>query len=215
MGSREPVSRQRVIDTALRVADSEGLGGLSMRRLGRELGVEAMALYNHVANKDAILDGIVEAVLSEIEIPSPSDEWKDAMRRRATSAREVFLRHPWAMGLLESRPQNSSPQRLGYYDAILGVLATAGFSHRLASRAFAAIDAYVYGSILQELALAFDDDASLQEVGADLLEQMASAYPHLTAATSDAMAGGYDLAEEFMFGLDLLLDAFERERDDV
>ncbi|NNF10472.1 MAG: TetR family transcriptional regulator [Acidimicrobiia bacterium] len=214
MPEREPVTEERILAAAVRLADAEGVDALSMRRLGRELGVEAMALYNHVANKDAILDGLVEVVLAEIETPAPDDEWKDAMRRRAASARAVFLSHPWAIGLLESRPQNSSPRRLGYYDAVLGALSRAGFDSRLAMRAFSAIDAYVYGSILQELALAFDDDASLQEVGADLMEQMASSYPHLTAATGDAMADGYDHAEEFMFGLELLIDAFERKRDD-
>lgn len=211
--AREPVTRERIIDAAVRVADAEGVHALSMRRLGRELGVEAMALYNHVANKDAILDGIVEAVLTEIDVPSPDDDWKEAMRRRAASAREVFGRHPWAMGILESRPQNSSPQRLGYYDAVLGALHTAGFDSRLAMRAFSILDAYIFGFILQEQSIAFEDDDSLQEVGEDLLRQMAGAYPHLTAATTDAMAEGYDYAAEFAFGLDLILDAVEQHRD--
>lgn len=210
---REPLTHDRVIAEALRLADEEGADALSMRHLGQRLGVEAMSLYNHVANKDEILDGIVEAVLSEIVIPSLEDDWKEAMRRRAISAREVFLRHPWAMGVLESRPQNSSPQRLGYYDAVLGALLNAGFDSRLAVRAFSTLDAYIFGSILQELRLAFDDQESLDRIGDDLMRQMAEAYPHLSAATAEAMEAGYDLAAEFLWGLDLMLDAFEAERD--
>jgi len=136
------------------------------------------------------------------------------MRRRAASARRVFLRHPWAMGILESRPQNSSPQRLGYYDAVLGALRAAGFDNRLAMRGFSILDAYIYGFILQELGLVFDDQVSLEEVGEDLLRQMAEAYPNLTEVTTDAMGAGYDFAEEFRFGLDLIISALEAERDD-
>jgi AcrR family transcriptional regulator len=184
-----------------------------MRKLGQRLGVEAMSLYNHVANKDDLLDGLIEAVLGEIEVPVSGDDWKDGMRRRAVSAREVFRRHPWAMGILESRPQNQSPQRLGYYDAVLGVLRAAGFDSRLAMRAFSLVDAYIYGFILQEHGLAFGDDDSLQEVGADLMQQMAEAYPHLTAVTAEALAGGYDFADEFGFGLEVILGALESLRD--
>lgn len=209
---REPVTEERIIRAALHIADVEGLDALSMRRLGTELGVEAMALYNHVANKDAILDGLIEVVVGEIAVPDPGEDWRHAMTRRALSAREVFRRHPWAMGLVESRSQNSSPQRLRYYDAVLGALRAAGFDNRLAVRAFSILDGYIFGKILQELNLAFDDDASLQEVGADLLDQMAAEYPHLTAATSDAMAGGYDHEEEFLFGLELIIDALDQRR---
>jgi AcrR family transcriptional regulator len=210
---RTPLSRDRVIAAAIELADDAGIGSLSMRKVGQRLGVEAMSLYNHVANKDDMLDGIVERILDEIDVPSPDEDWKEGMRRRAASARDVFLRHPWAMGVLESRPQNSSPQRLGYYDAVLGALQRAGFGDRLAVRGFSILDAYIFGFILQELNLAFDDQESLEEVGEDLLRQMADAYPHLTAATADTMADGYDFAAEFRFGLDLIIDALERARD--
>jgi AcrR family transcriptional regulator len=211
--SREPLSRSRILTAALDLADEGGVDAISMRRLGHQLGVEAMSLYNHVANKDDILDGLAEFVLGEIDTPSLEDDWKDGMRRRATSAREVFRRHPWAMGLVERHSHTTSPQRLGYHDAILGVLRDAGFDDRLAMRAFSILDAYIFGFILQELSLSFDDDASLQEVGADLLRQMAESYPHLTRVTANAMAEGYDQAEEFRFGLDLILDALARRRD--
>ena len=162
---REPLGRAVVLQAALGIADCEGLDALSMRRLGQALKVEAMSLYNHVANKDDLLDGIVDLVLSEMDLPRPGDEWKDAMRRRARSARDVLSRHPWAIGLLESRTSNSSPRRLGYYDAVLGVrLRGAGFSNQLAMRAFSILDAYIAGFIVQQRSLAFRDDADLQRV---------------------------------------------------
>lgn len=209
---REPLTTPRVLSAALALVDRHGLAALSMRRLGQELGVEAMSLYNHVANKDEILAGLVDLVLTDIEVPAPGDEWREAMRRRAVSTRTVFLRHPWAIGLLETHYRQSSPRRLGYFDGVLGCLRSAGFSNQLAMRGFTILDAYIYGFIVQELSLAFDDDASLQEVGADLLRQMAERYPHLTAVTREVMAEGYDRSEEFHFGLDLLLDALERSR---
>ena len=206
-GDRPPVTRERVLDTALALADEGGLETVSMRRIGRALGVEGMALYNHVANKDDILDGIVERVLVEIPRPSLEGDWKDEMRERAVAARRVFLRHPWAIGLLEARYAGSSPARLGYFDAVLGCLRSAGFTPTLSMRAFSIIDSFLYGFILQELSLPFDDSASLEEVGDDLLRQMADAYPHLTEATIQAMEDGWDYAEQFRFGLDLILDA--------
>lgn len=210
---RLPLSRERILDAALALADSEGVPAISMRRLGQAMGVEAMSLYKHVTDKDDILDGIVERVLERIALPAPDDDWKMAMRRRAESAREVFARHPWAIGLLEARASNSSPRRLAYFDGVLGALRNAGFSNQLAMRGFSMLDAYIYGYILQEHSLAFQDEDSLQEVGADLLQQMANRYPHLTAVTSDVLASGYDHAVEFAFGVDLILDALERQRD--
>ncbi len=213
--THEPLSSDHILRAALELADEGGVEAISMRKIGQRLGVEAMSLYNHVANKDGILDGLVEVVLGEIEVPSPDDEWKDGMRRRAASARDVFQRHPWAMALVESHSRNSGPQRLGYHDAVLGALLNAGFGDRLAMRAFSILDAYIFGFILQELNLSFDNDESLQDVGADLLRQMAKSFPHLTQVTTNAMAKGYDQAEEFRFGLDLILDALERQRDQM
>lgn len=207
---RPPVNRERVLDAAVALADEGGLEALSMRRIGNALEVEGMALYRHVANKEEILDGIVERVLAEIPLPSPDGDWKDEMRKRAIAARLVFLKHPWAIGLLEARHANSSPTRLAYFEAVLGCLRTAGFSPDLSMRAFSLIDSFLYGFILQELSLPFDDSASLAEVGEDLLNQMADHYPHLTEATVQAMQDGWDYSEQFQFGLDLILDALER-----
>jgi AcrR family transcriptional regulator len=210
---RPPVTRERILDAALALADEGGLEALSMRRIGKALGVEGMALYNHVANKDAILDGIVERVLAAIPVPSPDGDWREEMRERAVVARRIFLQHPWAIGLLEARHANSSPARLGYYDAVLGSLRNAGFTPTLSMQAFSVIDSFLYGSIVQELSLAFDDDDSLQEVGDDLLRQMADAYPNLTEATMQAMQDGWDHSEQFQFGLDLILSALARARN--
>lgn len=209
---RAPLTRDRVLTAALALVDREGLGSLSMRRLGQELGVEAMSLYNHLSGKEEILAGLVDLVLAQIEVPAAGDEWRAAMRRRAASTRTAFLRHPWAIGLLETHYKQSSPRRLGYFDGVLGCMREAGFTNQLAMRGFAVLDAYIYGSLVQELSLAFQDDESLQEVGADLLRQMAQRYPHLSAVTREVMAEGYDRGEEFSFGLELILDALDRAR---
>lgn len=209
---RPPLTHSRIVDAAMTLADAEGLSALTMRRLGQAMDVEAMSLYKHVTDKDALLDMLLERVLEAIELPQPGDDWRAAMRRRAMSARAVFAKHSWAVGLLESRAQDSSPRRLDYFDRILGALRAAGFSNQLAMRAFAMLDAYIYGYILQQHSLAFRDDADLQEVGEDLLRQMANRYPHLVAVTQDVLAAGYDHGAEFAFGVELLLDAFERRR---
>lgn len=209
---RPAVTRDRVLDAAFALADEAGLQAVSMRRIGKQLGVEGMALYNHVKDKEDILDGIVERVLSEIPLPSTDQDWKDAMRARANAARHVFLQHRWAVGLLETRSANSSPARLQYFDAVLGCLRGAGFAATLAMRAFSTLDSYIYGAILQEVTLPFDTPDSLEAIGDDLLAQMGSAYPHLTEATVRAMEDGWSRADQFRFGLDLVLDALEQHR---
>jgi AcrR family transcriptional regulator len=207
---RSRLTRDRILQAAIALADDQGPQALSMRRLGRALGVEAMSLYNHIAGKDDLLDAIVQYVLGEMEIPTPGEDWREAIRRRARSARQVFARHPWAMGLLESRSADSSPLRLDYYDSVLGSLREAGFDTATAIRAFSIVDSYIFGFILQELSLSFGTTEELDEVGADLLRQLAGSYPALAEATTFAMESGYDRAAEFDFGLDLIIDALER-----
>lgn len=209
-GRSEPLTRERVLQAALEIVDGGGLEALSMRSLGRALGVEAMSLYNHVEGKDDLLDSLVDRVLAEIELPTPGEEWKEAMRRRAASARDAFGRHPWAIRLLESRSQQSSPRRLAYFDAVLGTLREAGFANALAMRAFSTLDAYIFGYILQQSGLAFQDDAELEEVGEDLLRQLADGYPHLASVTREVLGTGYDHDQEFAFGLELILEGLER-----
>lgn len=164
MAAREPLSTERVLRAALELADSGGTDGLTMRGLGQELGVEAMSLYKHVANKDAILDGIVDLVVGEIALPSPGDDWKQSMRRRGISAHEVLLRHPWACRLLMSRP-NVGPAMLRYVDSTVGTLRQAGFSIELADHAWNAMDSHVYGFTLQKLTFPFEPQQYPEKAG--------------------------------------------------
>jgi AcrR family transcriptional regulator len=210
---RVPLSRDRVVRAAIKLADEAGLDSLSMRKLGQELGVEAMSLYNHVANKDDVLDGIADIVVSEIEVPSAGADWRSAMRRRAISAREVFARHPWATGLLESRT-NPSPARLGYPEAVIGCLREAGFSPAMALHAFNALDSYIYGFAIQEKSFDFPSSEEIADVaGATLGQLPAAEYPYLRELIVEyVLKTGFDYGDEFEFGLDLILDALERLR---
>jgi AcrR family transcriptional regulator len=193
------------------VADSGGLGALTMRRLGQELGVEAMSLYKHVPNKDEILDGLADLIVAEIDLPAAGEDWKPAQRRRATSARAVFARHAWSAALLESR-SNPGPARLRYYDAVIGNLRAAGFPVALAAHAFALLDSYLFGFAFQEQSLPFDTPEELTEVTDTVLASFPVAeYPHLAEMAVDhILQPGYDYADEFDFGLDLILDGLER-----
>ena len=207
--SRVPLTRQRVLQAALALADEGGVEAVSMRRLGQALGVEAMSLYKHVTDKEAILDGIADLVMDEVEVPSPDLDWRASIRRSAISAHESLRRHPWAGVVLESR-LNPGPARLRYLDAVVGVLRGAGFDTATVARAFMALDSHTYGFTMQELALPFDADSA-----ADVAEEMAArvfadAYPNLAAMAELAMSGAQLL--DFEFGLDLLLDGLERLR---
>ncbi|MEU4324627.1 TetR/AcrR family transcriptional regulator [Nonomuraea dietziae] len=209
MAAREPLSTERVLRAALELADSGGTDALTMRGLGQELGVEAMSLYKHVANKDAILDGIVDLVVGEIALPSPGDDWKQAMRRRGISAHEVLLRHPWACRLLMSRP-NVGPAMLRYVDSTVGTLRQAGFSIELADHAWNAMDSHVYGFTLQKLTFPFEPQQYPEKAGTYLPQLPPGRYPYLTEMALYVMEGHYDGVHAFTFGLDLILDSLER-----
>jgi AcrR family transcriptional regulator len=208
---RTPLSRRRVLDTAVALADREGLGALSMRRLAQELGVEAMSLYHHVAGKDAVLDGMIDVVFGEIELPAGDAGWKKAMRRRAISAREALRRHPWATGLMESR-STPGPATLRHHDAVLGSLRNAGFPVALAAHAYSLLDSYIYGFALQEASLPFSTPEETAEVAQTMMAEFPTdAYPHLTELTVEhVLQPGYDYGDEYLFGLDLILDGLER-----
>ncbi|GAB3764049.1 TetR/AcrR family transcriptional regulator C-terminal domain-containing protein [Microlunatus parietis] len=205
---REPLNRARVITAAVELADAEGEAGLTMRAIAGRLGVEAMSLYNHIGGREDLLDGMVDAVFDEIELPAAGTDWKQAMRERARSAREVLRRHPWAVGLLDSR-STPGPATLRHHDAVLGALRGGGFSVSMAAHAFSLIDSYLYGFVLQESSLPFSDRAELDQVaGGILADQPADAYPHLTELITDyALRPEYSYADEFEFGLTLILDA--------
>ncbi|WP_175407279.1 TetR/AcrR family transcriptional regulator [Streptomyces sp. TRM64462] len=212
--TRTPLSRERVIRTAVAVADEKGTAALTMRAIAEPLGVEAMSLYHHVAGRDDVLDGMVDAVFGEIDLPPRDTDWKSAMRHRAVSARAVLRRHPWAVGLMDSRSR-PGPATLRHHDAVIGALRAGGFSVPMAAHAFSLIDSYLYGFVLQELSLPFSGGAELDEVaGAILREMPADAYPHLTElVTEHALKPGYDYADEFTFGLTLILDALRPDED--
>jgi AcrR family transcriptional regulator len=205
--ARKPLSRERVIRAALAVADEKGAAALTMRAVARRLGVEAMSLYHHVAGRDDLLDGMVDAVFAEIELPPAGTDWKTAMRHRAGSARAVLRRHPWAVALLDSRSQ-PGPATLRHHDAVLGALRAGGLSPAMAAHAVSLIDSYLYGFVLQELSLPFTGAEELAEVAGALVRELpADTYPHLAELiTEHVLAPGYDPAEEFTFGLDLILD---------
>ena len=211
---RIPLSRDRVLRAAVAFADESGIGSLSMRKLGEALGVEAMSLYNHVANKDELLDGMVDLVFGEIDLPSGAADWKTAMRDRAVSARHALLRHPWAIALMQSRT-SPGPATLRHHDAVIGTLREAGFSIEMAAHAFSALDSYIYGFALQEASLPFNTAEEATEVAEMILNQSsADEYPHLTElAVEHVLQPGYEYGNEFEFGLDLMLDGLDRARD--
>ena len=209
---RTPLSRERVLRAALTLADASGIESLSMRKLGRALGVEAMSLYNHVASKDDLLDGLVDLVFEEIDLPSAGEDWKDAMRRRAIATRAVLSVHRWAIGLMESRTA-PGPATLRHHDAVIGCLRAAGFALPLVAHAYSALDSYIYGFALQERSLPFQETPEQTEALArEMLARFhAERYPHLAEFTAEhILQPGYDYGLEFEFGLELILDGLER-----
>lgn len=212
---RIPLNRERVLQAAITIADERGIRSLSMRRLARALGVEPMSLYNHVANKTDLLDGMIDVVFGEIEPPSGREgSWKTAMRQRAMRARTVLSRHRWAIGLMESRT-SPGPATLRHHDAVIGCLRDAGFSVALTAHAYAVLDAYIYGFALQERALPFDTpEETSQRAQAILAQFLADDYPHLAELTIEhVLQPGYDYGNEYEVGLDLILDSLERARE--
>jgi AcrR family transcriptional regulator len=208
---RARLTRERVVRAALLLADSGGLDALTMRRLGEELGVEAMSLYKHVANKEDLLDGMVDLVFAEIELPVDDTDWRTAMRARAVSARAALTRHPWATALMQSRTAPGSAT-LRHHDTVIGTLRRAGFPVVLTAHAFSAIDAYVYGFALQERSLPFETAEQAEEVGRQMFARMTPGeFPHLTELTVEhILRPGYDYGDEFEYGLDLVLDGLGR-----
>lgn len=198
---RTPLTRERVVTAALALADASGIEALSMRRLARSVGVEAMSLYHHVEGKDDLLDAMIDAVFAEIEIPDDDRPWADWMNGRASSLRDALLRHRWAIGLMDSRT-SPGPATMRHHDAVLGACRRAGFSVEMSAHAFALVDSYVYGFVLQEVSLPAGDDA------ATMATPDPGAYPYLGELSAEHIAQvGYSFADEFAFGLALVLDA--------
>ena len=208
--SRDTLNRERVVRAAMDLADESGIESVTMRELGRRLGVEAASLYNHVAGKDDLLDGMADLVVAEIDLPSRDVDWKEAMRRRAVSAREVFTHHRWGAGLIDSR-EGSGPSRLSYADRVLGTLLQAGFSPGIAANAFLALDSYVYGFERQRSNLSLGDEVDTTETAQEVLAAIPQgAYPSLARVAMEYAAKPYDDAAAFDFGLGLILDGLQR-----
>jgi AcrR family transcriptional regulator len=205
---RAPLSRERVLDGALVVADAGGIGSLTIRSLAYELGVKPMSVYHYVANKDEIIDGIVDLVYSEIELPAIDGDWRAEMWRRAVSARRVLKAHPWATALLQSRT-HPGPGTLRHHNAVIGTLRRAGFSLELTAHAFALIDNYIHGYALSEAALPINGPETVAEVAASMSQLFnAEDYPHLAEFTVEhILKPGYDYGLEFEYGLNAVLDA--------
>jgi AcrR family transcriptional regulator len=208
---RIPLSRERILAAAIAFADANGIESLTMRKLGEAVGVEAMSLYNHVANKSDLLDGMIDIVFCEVGLPSGHDDWKTAMRQRAISVRAVLSRHRWAVGLMESR-STPGAVTLRHHDAVIGCLRAAGFSVELTAHAFSALDSYIYGFALQERNLPFHTPEETTELAHAIVARFPiEEYPHLAELTFEhVLQPGYDYSHEFEFGLDLLLDGLER-----
>ena len=205
---RPPLTRDQVVRAAVALADEGGVARLSMRKLGEAVGVEAMSLYNHVASKGDLLDGMIDLVFSEIDLPPADLDWKSAMRQRAVSAREALRRHPWATGLMESRT-SPGPATLRHHDAVLGCLRGAGFSIEMTAHAYSLLDSYIYGFALQETTLPFGTAQEAAPVAQQIFgPASAQQYPYLAELTvQHVLQPGYDYGDEFGIGLDLILDA--------
>lgn len=207
---RSPLSREQIVTHAMTLADEDGIEALSMRRLAQRLGVQAMSLYHHVANKDELLDSMIDRVFAQVPPPVASGAWREEMRARAHAMRSVLLTHPWAVPLMDSRT-NPGPAVLTHHDAVLGSLRGGGFDIALAAHAFSLLDAYIYGFVLQEQALPFSTPEEAHAVAGAIKEQMGTTFPHMTEmVVFHVLRHDYSYADEFGFGLDLILDGLER-----
>ncbi len=212
---RPVLSRQRVVAEAVALADTEGLGALSMRALAGRLGVEAMSLYHHVpGGKDALLDAMVDAVFAEMHLPGTEGDWRAQLRLRSVSGREALRRHRWAVGLMDSS-RTPGPATIAHHDAVIGCMLAGGFTIPASGTAFALVDAHLYGFLLQENALPFETGDELAAIGTEILvPEVRAAYPHFTRfAETHALRPGYAFGHEFEPSLDLVLDAVERLLD--
>jgi AcrR family transcriptional regulator len=211
--TRTPLSSARVLRAAVALADEAGLEAFSMRGLAQELGVVPMALYKHVANKDQLLDGMVDIVFGEIELPPADTDWRTAMRCRALSTREALSRHSWAIGMMESR--QPGPANLRNHNAVMGCLRKAGFPFAMAVHAYSVQDAYIYGFALQEKDMALENPGSAGDAARRRVETIGALeeYPYLVEIATKLPESGYDNAVEFEWGLDLILDGLEQLRN--
>jgi len=210
---KEPLNSDRILAAAVALADEVGVEAMTIRRLATALDTKPMSIYHHVPNKDAILDGMVDRVFREIELPPADEEWRSAIRVRCVSAREVLRKHPWATPMMESR-LNPGMETLRHHDAVLGCFRSAGFSVEMTAHAYSLIDSYVYGFALSEANIPFDTEGDIADVADAILEPLpVDLFPHLVELTTEhVLKPGYSYLAEFEYGLDLILDGLERSR---
>ncbi len=208
---RKPnLTHASIVSSAIALADELGLEQLSMRRLAKLLGVQAMSIYHHVANRDALLDGMIDRVFAEITLPDANEPWREAMRKRAASARQVLLGHPWAVGLMDSRTR-PGPATLRHHDTVLRNLRQGGFTVTGSATAFSLLDAYVYGYVIQESAMPIETPEEAAAMAQQMKQLMDEPYPYLTEMLAQpAVDTGYTYEREFITGLELILDGLER-----
>ena len=208
--SRLPLSRERILRAALELVDDGGIDSLTMRKLGQTLGFEAMSLYNHVANKDDVIDGILDLVLDESEPPSSTDEWEEAVRRSAVSVHAALRRHPWACALVMS-PGRLRPARLRYMDSLLGRLREAGFSAETTYHAYHVLDGHIFGFSLWEASHSYSDTEASEMKAAFEQSITAGEFPYLREHGEQHFADGpHRAVSAFEFGLDLILDGLRK-----
>ena len=208
------LNRERVLQAAMAHADEGGLEAVTMRKLAEELSVAPMALYRHVANREDLIDAMVDVVFAEVALPMSGQDWRAAMRQRAISLRDVLALHRWAIGLMESR-RNPGPANLRHHDAVIGSLRAGGFDMAMAAHAYSLLDAYIYGFALTKMSLPFDTTTDIAVMAESMLRPFPEGeYPNLADfITEHAMKPGYDFADEFEYGLDVILDGLERVRN--
>ncbi len=205
MAQRPPLSRERIVEAAATVADRDGLEKVSMRTVGKQLGVEAMSLYHHITGKDQLLDDLVDLVFAQIESARPQQDWREALTGRASSMRDVLGAHPWSLRLVDAR-RSPGLSQLGHQDAILGCLFGNGFTAALATHAVSATDSYVYGFVLTEQNLPFAPGESTEDL-VESMELPLGEYPNLARMVKELVVGrDFRYADEFGFGLQLILD---------
>jgi len=207
------LSRERIVAAAIELVEADGLGALSMARLAERLGCGTMSLYRHVANKDDLIDAMVDVVFSEIGVPPGGGDWKSAMRRRAIAVRDALSRHRWAVGLMESR-RRPGPANLRHHDSVIGRLRAAGFSIEMTAHAYSLLDSYIYGFALTKMNLPFETREEVAGVAETMLEPFpVNEYPNLVEFIGEhVMKPGYDYGDEFEYGLELILDGLELAR---
>ena len=210
---RQRLTREKVLEAAISHADAGGLAALTMRTLAEMLGVAPMALYRHVANKDDLVDAMVDVVFGEIGLPAGGGDWQISMRRRAIAIRDTLARHRWAVGLMESR-RTPGPANLRHHDAVIGRLRAAGFDVAMTAHAYSLLDSYIYGFALTKSNLPFDSSEPVGELAGAMLDPFpVNEYPNLVEFLDEhVMKPGYDYADEFEYGLDVILDGLERIR---